>query len=232
MGELAVINIVLPKASSVRAEMLQRWKGRLKPLPGFREYVEARDRRFIIQRWEDEGKPIPPPHVAKQRIVKRYGKQFQTKILIETGTFKGDMIFAVRKSFQHIYSIELGTDLYQRAKERFARFPHIKIVHGDSSVVLGQILDTLDRPALFWLDGHYSEGITARGDVETPIRRELELIFAHPIKDHVILIDDAREFTGERDYPTIGELQSLVSNQQPGWSFVVEDDVIRIHRRI
>jgi hypothetical protein len=142
------------------------------------------------------------------------------------------MVDATRTAFQQIYSIELGLDLYERARERFAKFSHIKIVHGDSSVALGQILDEVSQPALFWLDGHYSEGITARGDLETPIRRELELIFSHPINDHVVLIDDAREFSGERDYPTINEVRKMTADLRPDWCFSVETDVIRIHKKI
>jgi hypothetical protein len=142
------------------------------------------------------------------------------------------MVFAARKSFQRIYSIELGTDLYERATERFAAFPHITILQGDSSTMLRHVLERLDKPALFWLDAHYSEGITARGDVDTPIRQELEMIFAHGIKDHVLLIDDARCFTGEKYYPTISELQAFVARHRPGWCFNVEQDIIRIHRMI
>jgi hypothetical protein len=142
----------------------------------------------------------------------------------------GHMVFAARKSFQRIYSIELGADLYERATKRFAAFPHITILQGDSSSTLGQVLEALDKPALFWLDAHYSEGITARGDRDTPIRQELEMIFTHRIKDHVLLIDDARCFTGENYYPTINELQALVTKYRPGWSFSVGHDIIRIHR--
>jgi len=56
---------------------------------------------------------------------------------------------------------------------------------------------------LFWLDGHYSGEGTACGDQVSPILQELDLIKAHPRRDHCILIDDSRLFTGVDGYPTL-----------------------------
>jgi hypothetical protein len=46
----------------------------------------------------------------------------------------------------------------------------------------------------------------------------------------VILIDDARCFTGENDYPTLDELKSFVAERKPNHKFSVEHDIIRIHK--
>ena len=81
---------------------------------------------------------------------------------------------------------------------------------------------------MFWLDAHYSSGVTARGVVDSPIAQELETIFSHPAKGHVILIDDAREFTGHGGYPTIEELYEFVLARKPGWRMLVYNDMIRI----
>jgi len=151
------------------------------------------------------------------------------RILIETGTYLGDMVYAMRKSFSKILSFELDQSLYEQARRRFAADRHIEIIHGDSGQLLPQYLTNINERCLFWLDGHYSGGITARGELDTPIKRELEHIFAHAISDHVILIDDARCFTGQNDYPTLDELRELVSERTQGWQFSVEDDVVRIH---
>ena len=107
-------------------------------------------------------------------------------------------------------------------------YPHINILRGDSSKVLPIILSKIDKPALFWLDGHYSAGITAKGDLNTPILKELKLILNHKIKKNIILIDDARCFVGKDDYPTIAELESFVKKINPNLSFKNEDDIIRI----
>ena len=179
--------------------------------------------------WEKQGRPAPPPHIVKEELIRDYAKTFNTGILIETGTYLGDMVHAMRKTFSRIVSFELDQQLADQARNRFAKDNHIEIVQGDSGKLLGNYLETIDQPCLFWLDGHYSGGITAKGALETPIKNELNFILSHPVKNHVILIDDARCFTGENDYPTFDELQNLVHEQKRDLKFSVEHDVIRIH---
>ena len=180
--------------------------------------------------WEKQGRPSPPPHIVKEELIRDYAKTFNTNILIETGTYLGDMVHAMKKSFSKIISFELDQTLAAQAQQRFANDNHIRIIQGDSGKLLGDHLATINEPCLFWLDGHYSGGITAKGALETPIKNELTVILSHPVDGHVILIDDARCFTGENDYPTLDELQNFMKQHKQGWQFQVETDVIRIHR--
>jgi len=184
----------------------------------------------VYRAWLHAGKPIPPPDTVKHVIVKEYAKQHRARIFIETGTYLGDMVWAVKDNFYKIYSVELSTELYERAKRKFSRYKHISIFKGDSSKVLPEILSQIEEPCLFWLDGHYSEGITATGEKETPILEELKHIFNHPIEDHIILIDDARCFTGYGDYPNIEELKAVLLSRYPDNAFNIEDDIIRTHK--
>ncbi len=188
--------------------------------------------RAVLLHWRRSGRPVPPPHIVKEIVVKEYARRFCIRLLVETGTFQGAMIRATRESFDRIYSIELDENLYQRAKNEFSDFDHITIIHGDSSDILPRLLPEITEPCLFWLDAHFSGEITARGTLLTPIKQELTQIFNHPIKDHVILIDDARLFNGQNDYPTLEELRHLVLNRLPDGILAVEDDIIRIHKRI
>lgn len=180
--------------------------------------------------WEQQGRPVPPPHGIKILVVREYGARFGLRTLIETGTFHGDMLHGVKYLFDPIYSIELDFHLHEAAKVQFAPYGNIKLLQGDSGEMLGPLLANLREPALFWLDGHYSGGITARGSRDTPIVQELEHIFRHPIKDHVLLIDDARCFVGQDDYPTIDELREIVHGYDRTLHFEVRNDIIRIHR--
>jgi len=180
--------------------------------------------------WERQGRPSPPPHIVKEELIKDYAKTFNTQILIETGTYLGDMVHAMKKSFSRIISFELDHNLAVQAQQRFANDPHIEIVEGDSGKLLDEHLATINEPCLFWLDGHYSGGITAKGALETPIKNELTAILSHPVDGHVILIDDARCFTGENDYPTLDELKNFVAERKPNHKFSVEHDAIRIHK--
>jgi hypothetical protein len=180
--------------------------------------------------WERQGRPSPPPHIVKEELIKDYAKTFNTQILIETGTYLGDMVHAMNKSFSRIISFELDHNLATQAQQRFANDPHVEIVEGDSGKLLDEHLATINEPCLFWLDGHYSGGITAKGALETPIKNELTAILSHPVDGHVILIDDARCFTGENDYPTLDELKNFVAERKPNHKFSVEHDAIRIHK--
>lgn len=143
--------------------------------------------KLIIVRWKLNGRPIPPPHIVKQQIIKEHAKKYKIKTFIETGTFFGQMVRAVSDIFDCIISIELDPDLYKNAKNQFSDFSHISILHGDSSDVLKYIMPSINEQCLFWLDGHYSKGVTAKAKLNTPIIEELNLILSHKIKNHVIL---------------------------------------------
>jgi len=48
--------------------------------------------------WEKKGNRAPPPHAYKQTTVKQYAKLFSTKTFVETGTYRGDMVEATKKT--------------------------------------------------------------------------------------------------------------------------------------
>jgi hypothetical protein len=187
--------------------------------------------RMIRKKWERKGKPLPTPERIKQDIVKDYAKSFSLRTFIETGTYHGGMVHAVKRCFERIWSIELDKNLCEEARQRFRRDHHISIVQGDSGEVLPEILASVDTPSLFWLDGHYSGGDTAKGKLETPIRIELQHIFAHRVAGHVILIDDVHCFNGTGDYPSLGELQNIILTARPSWVFEARDNIIRCHEK-
>lgn len=193
---------------------------------GRRAIEPLRQRRDVLA-WRRAGSPAPPPPVFKQRVVRAYGRRYHLKTLIETGTYYGDMVEAQRHRFGRIISIELSRDLYRLAVKRFADARNVTILEGDSGGLLPHVLAERQEPCLFWLDGHYSEGVTARGDLETPILRELDAILSHAWPD-VVLVDDARCF-GQGDYPSIEGIREMVADRRPEWSVSVADDVIRIH---
>jgi hypothetical protein len=192
-----------------------------------RAYENRKYRGKIISDWEKQGKPFPPPHAVKQITIEYYQKLSGYNILVETGTYLGDMVEAERKNFKKIYSIELGEKLWRRAVKRFSKYDHIKIIQGDSGKILDQITSQLKEPAIFWLDGHYSEGITAKGEKDCPIFEELDAIFRYNKLDHILLIDDARNFIGKGDYPTIEQLSKFVTSKNDRYKLSVENDIIR-----
>jgi hypothetical protein len=181
-----------------------------------------------LRKWIRAGKPVPPPHIVKRLAIEEYARTFGVTTFVETGTFRGDMIEAVSPLFSTIFSIELDEALYNAARERFAGRKHISLLQGDSSKVLPGLLVDVNEPCLFWLDGHYSGDETSKGTSETPIVEELTVIFNHPVKSHIILIDDAREFTSNRNYPTVTFLREYIEKYGRGYTMEIKDDIIRL----
>ncbi len=190
-------------------------------------------RKVEIPKYVKSGKNICPPHGIKENYVEKFAKEFDINILVETGTYLGEMVYAMRNNFEHIISIELDKELYENASNFFRKDKHIEIIQGDSSKVLPEILKNINQSCLFWLDGHYSGGITAKGELSTPIVSEISFIKENAVSnniDHVILIDDARDFNGTDGYPTIKEFEKFVNELFPDYLFKVQDDIIVIHK--
>lgn len=181
--------------------------------------------------WLIRGKPVPPPDYVKEKIIKKYTLMFSPKVFIETGTYYGDKVDTLKNLFTNIISVELDNELYEKAKHRFKNYSNIKIIQGDSSRILPKVLPGISEKILFWLDGHFSEGITKKGNLNTPIMEELEAISHCTITNNVILIDDARLFNGTADYPTIEALKKYIAKKFPRHIMIVANDIIQIYKR-
>jgi len=179
---------------------------------------------------------IPSYEVKRNTIITIAKKYNALNVFLETGTYMGDTVEYLKNNFSKLISIELNEDLAVKAKKRFAAENKIQIVQGDSAKELSAILAPISMPVVFWLDGHYSSEfwaggvyiVTAKGDKETPILEELGHIARHPVKNHIILIDDARLFKGEHDYPHMNELNGFVKSNFPNHKLHVAKDIIRI----
>ncbi|RPE12073.1 hypothetical protein EGT74_00505 [Chitinophaga lutea] len=194
----------------------------------FRKIQEHSEATY--QHWLEQGKPLPVPHIAKQKTIQEYKNRYGIGTLVETGTYLGDMVAAQLPHFSLLISIELSEELHKRAKIRFRKNREVKLYQGDSGKVLHHIVPKLKEPAIFWLDGHYSAGITAKGDLICPIYAELDAIFKQTDVPHVLLIDDAQDFTGQHDYPTLEALTAYIHKLAPAYRVEVKDYVIRVTR--
>lgn len=211
---------------------INRWLHRLglyHPLRDLRRDWRFRQaNRAAVRAWHREGCPSPPPDGIKYDCIRNYALRHRTPILIETGTFFGHALFTLRRCFRELHSIELAPELHARNQRELGHLPHIHLHLGDSTAILPRLLAGLKAPALFWLDGHWCAGPSARGAVDTPIRAELAAILARPAGRDVVLVDDARCFTGQGGYPTVDELRELFARHRPGAMFEVSNDIIRI----
>ena len=149
---------------------------------------------------------------------------------LETGTYLGVTTNYIKNFFTKVYSIELSVDLANEAADHFKNNQKVKIIQGDSGLLIEDIIKNNNEKKLFWLDAHYSSGLTAKsvnfGD--TPISKEVELILKHWVTNSVILIDDARHFVGTDNYPHLKDLENFVHSKNLNLKFFVDKDIIHI----
>lgn len=117
---------------------------------------------------------------------------------IETGTLWGAGVdYALESGFKKIISIEINTQLADKAKEKYSNEPKVTIIEGSSPVVLRDILPSINAPVLFWLDAHFP-GADANLDAykaeldasdNVPLEIELSIIKDRDCKD-IIICDD------------------------------------------
>jgi len=178
--------------------------------------------------WKFLDPGVNPPLLRKKRIIEEYANSYNINVLVETGTYYGDMVDALKNQFDRIYSIELDSRLYTVARWRFdSKHHHINLLNGDSGRLLEHTALGLEEPCIYWLDAHYSGGVTARGDTDTPIIGELGQLSKSPHRN-IILIDDARQFGIIQSYPTISELFAYVSKNFKNATVTMEQDIVRI----
>lgn len=162
---------------------------------------------------------------GKAQTLIEYAQRHGLETLVETGTYKGDTVSACLGRFAQIYTIELDPTLHTRAQKLFAHEPSVTTIQGDSCEELLRLAPGLEGPVLFWLDAHYSEGVTAQGPHDPPLQFELEAILARGERD-VILIDDARLLGQNPGWPSVDEVERIVNARAE--TVEVRDDIIRI----
>lgn len=180
-----------------------------------------------ILNWLRSGCGGVAPHPIKMMVVASYLKQFSIDDFVETGTYLGDTLGYIARSGARCTSIELSQELHQAACKRFNGYKNVRLVQGDSGQRLPELLKEINKPVLFWLDGHYSSGITASAETHTPVSAELQAILSHSVKEHVILIDDARCFDGRNGYPHLDDLLRAI-REEGSYSAEVSVDIIRL----
>ena len=180
-GSAAARQAYEPEPRRTVLKRIKRWRilQPLRPIArgvrAFGMWTSIMKRRARHVWWQRlRGRPaIPPPPEYKAAVILDYARRHGATALIETGTYLGDTVEATKGAFDRVWSVEIDSGLYEAAVRRFAADIHVTIIHGDSARILPGILAQEVGPRVFWLDGHFSGGITARGDRNTPIAGEL-----------------------------------------------------------
>jgi hypothetical protein len=90
------------------------------------------------------------------RTLKKYADAAEYEVAVETGTLFGDSALRLSKYFPRVYTIEINRELYERASARFKNNARIRVLFGDSKLVLRELVKDIQRPCLFYLDAHFS----------------------------------------------------------------------------
>lgn len=133
-------------------------------------------------------------------LTKQTLKMFKKgNIFFETGSHRGDGIRgALDAGFQLIISVEIEQKFIDICKNRFPKeveYGKVQIIKGDTQKIMGEVINNINEPMTFWLDAHW-DGDGDHGENLCSLYEELNFIKCHPIKDHLILIDDMRLMGG------------------------------------
>jgi len=120
-------------------------------------------------------------------------KEIFFSTFIETGTYKGNTIFAMEPFFNSLHTIEIKKEFYDTCKENY-KGNKIQFHLGDSSKILPKILSETQGDVIFFLDGHWSSKDTGKGEKDVPLFEELDSIKSLLHGKALIIIDDYRLF--------------------------------------
>ena len=180
-----------------------------------------------LNHWRLRGFESPSPVFVKHACLLRNASPNET--WVETGTYLGQTTEFLSDFANIVYSIEPEETLFEAARRKFERLGNVHIIKGLSEHILPDLLPDLSGSINFWLDGHFSSGVTFKGPQETPILDELSCIAQNIDRFGrlCIFIDDVRCFdpTVERyaAYPALNRIVGWAVEN--GFSWTIEHDI-------
>ncbi len=165
----------------------------------------------------------PTPRQKHRHLKELLGDR---KVFVETGTYLGDTSAYMARFAEQVITIEIQPDLYRRAVHRFRGHPNVQIHQGDAAWLLPQIAAQLTQPYLLWLDGHYSDGITGKGEEREPALTILKQLTIPP--GTTIAVDDMRLFGTHPEYPTLEDLIDTARSAFPAATLAAAYDALVI----
>jgi hypothetical protein len=149
---------------------------------------------------------------------------------VETGTYEGATARKLGNLFPSVVTVEQSDVFYARATEALRDAPHITVLQGHSAPRLAEVAEP--TPTLYYLDAHWSGGLTSGEEDECPVLREIDALRAgHP--DDCVIIDDARLFAAAPppphdpgQWPALPELFDALRSIRPGHFVTVLNDQV------
>jgi hypothetical protein len=219
-----VLNVTRPVRNALG---LRQKAGKAAGKEGLNGHKGSGDENNLYKDWADREFAAPSPHFVKHKVLLRNGLRDAT--WVETGTFLGDTTSVLSKVAKVVYSIEPEPTLFSKAETRFRDTANVRIIRGLSEDVFPKLLPAISGDICFWLDGHYSAGITFKGPQETPINDELLVIGENITRMNkvVVMIDDMHCFNpGDPEFSAYPPVDGLVDwARKHNLSWHIEHDI-------
>ena len=180
------------------------------------------------------GMPINLHSYMKYLAIRSLGKRTNARCLIESGTFLGVTAARCARNFERVYTIELDIDLAKQATAFLQRYRNVKVFQGDAVKLLPEVISREDvHDVVIFLDGHYSGGHTAIGDLPEPVILELGILAKFRDRVCGIVIDDFRLFGVERGFPKKSNVVLSIERLFPFPTFTlcIHADQLIVERR-
>jgi hypothetical protein len=136
---------------------------------------------------------------------------------IESGTYLGETSYLLSRSYPFVKTIEPDKRLHGFCLKYYSKVPNIEFIEGLSEVHFEKFLRDGASTLNFWLDGHFSEGLTHNSG-QSSFFTEMESIKSNVAgaKHWRIFIDDYDEFPysdrTHSQYPTRASVESWVKD--------------------
>jgi hypothetical protein len=173
-----------------------------------------------------------PHSYSKVRQIKALASRTDCRVFIEAGTFLGNTAMRCSGDFRRVITMELDPNLFQQAKSYLATRRNVLCLEGDALKLLPSVLEESDvRDALVFLDGHFSGGATAHGELAEPACEEIAVLARHKDKINAVIVDDFRCFGRDKGWPKRSLLLKTIEDSfGDDFEFAIHLDQVLIWR--
>jgi predicted O-methyltransferase YrrM len=156
-----------------------------------------------------------PMRLHKSVLAAAIGLRSGKRYFVETGTYIGESLLMIAGLFDQLVSVEADPILHSAAKRLFMDkgITNVELSMGDSRSLLQHIDPAFGDESVYFLDAHYSHGITSREYGACPVIDEIVTVIERS-PDAVIVVDDLRTMTGLDGYPTLVDILNAIPNSR------------------
>ena len=172
-----------------------------------------------------------PHSLSKFRQINALRRRTGATTLVEAGTYLGVTAGRCARVFARVITIELDPALAAKARAHLSGRRNVEVIEGDALREFPRVLARPDvHDPLVFLDGHYSGGATAHGDLAEPAVEVVDAIAPFRSKVRGIVIDDFRCFGTDPGWPTKSALLAAIERHLPEFDIAVHLDQVVLRR--